>query len=328
MSYVKNNFAKLLDEHEKATGLTDNTLAERISVSKMTIYYWRTGKTKRPLSRDKLLKCAEILELTPIQCAEFLQAAGHCSPTCQPPPVPVVGIPIMQPYHFFGRESILQQIYWAWHKTVPESIAIIGPKRSGKTSLLNYLYNIAHTTCLRPKQPQGWPDNWLPRGFNYVWMDFQDANMSRIDTLLKDVLQQLKLEVPSSCDLASFSRIIKQQVKPTTVILMDNLEAGFRTASFEVAFWENMRFLGSHGKLSFVVTALEPPAQLEQSSVFFSIFGHILALGALTESEARELLTSFSQTFSPTEIEFMLKESGCWPEPLQKLCDTRLQQLM
>ncbi|RKZ50274.1 MAG: hypothetical protein DRR16_19850 [Candidatus Parabeggiatoa sp. nov. 3] len=96
----------------------------------------------------------------------------------------------MHPYQFFGRESLLNQIYWAWHKTVPESIAIIGAERSGKTSLLNYLNRITQATQLRPDQPKGWPDDWLPSHFQVAFMDCLDANMSRPETLVADVLQQ------------------------------------------------------------------------------------------------------------------------------------------
>jgi DNA-binding XRE family transcriptional regulator len=156
MRYLKNAFAKLFDQYIKQTGLTDEVLASQLSVSKMTIYNWRVGKIQCPTSRDKLLKCADILKLMPIQRAQFLKAAGHLPEKNDFlwPPMPVLGIPIIHPYQFFGRESLLNQIYWAWHKTVPESIAIIGAERSGKTSLLNYLNRITllHSVTARSTQ--------------------------------------------------------------------------------------------------------------------------------------------------------------------------------
>jgi transcriptional regulator with XRE-family HTH domain len=322
------DFAQWLDECMKIVGLTNEALASKIRVSKMTIYNWRSGKIQHPSSREKLLKCADVLELTPTQRAEFFKAAGHLPKKDEPPPqpIPVIGIPIIQPSQFFGRENILGQIYWAWDKTVPESITIIGPKRSGKTSLLNYLNNITQTTYLRPDQPKAWPDNWLPHKFKFALVDFQDANMSQPETLVKEILQQLKLEVPQTCDIACFSSIIKRELTKPTVILMDNIEIGI--AALDTAFWQNMCSLGSHGKLSFVVTALKELEQCDKLSSFFNLFGHTLHLGALTESEARELLANSPKPFSPEEIERMLKESNCWPEPLQKLCDRRLQQLL
>jgi len=330
MSYAMNDFGKLLDKY--IVGMTDETLADRIGTSKVTIYNWRTGKIKRP-SRQKVLKCADVLKLTPKQRGDFLKAAGHSSANDEPLQlaIPVVGPPIIQPYQFFGRENILSQIYWAWNKTVPESIAIIGPNRSGKTSLLNYLNNITQATHLRPEQPKGWPNDWLPRSFKFALVDFHDANMHKPETLVTDVLRQLQFKIPQSCNIADFSSIIKQKVSHPTVILMDDIEAGLSASALDTTFWQNMRSLASHGKLSFVVTASEPPVQLAhdggKTSPFFNILGHTLQLEAFTENEARELLANSPKKFSQEDIDGMLKESGCWPESLQKLCDTRLQKM-
>ncbi|HEW97930.1 MAG: hypothetical protein DRR16_06970 [Candidatus Parabeggiatoa sp. nov. 3] len=100
MRYLKNAFAKLLGKYIKQTGLTDEVLASQLSVSKMTIYNWRVGKIQCPTSRDKLLKCADILQLMPIQRAQFLKAAGHLPEKNDFlwPPMPVLGIPIIQLY--------------------------------------------------------------------------------------------------------------------------------------------------------------------------------------------------------------------------------------
>ncbi|MEK8022004.1 MAG: AAA family ATPase [Candidatus Parabeggiatoa sp.] len=334
MRYLKNIFAKLFNQYIKQTGLTDEVLAEQLSVSKMTIYNWRTGKIQCPTSRDKLLKCADILKLMPIQRAQFLKAAGHLPEKNDFLwlPMPVLGIPIIQPYQFFGRERLLNQIYWAWHKTVPESIAIIGDKRSGKTSLLNYLHNITQATQLRPEQPKGWPNEWLPCDFQLAFVDCLDANMSQPETFISDVLQQLKLERPHSCDMACFSNRLQQQLDQPAIILIDELEMGLAAPALDAAFWGNLCALGSHGRLSFVVTAAKPLAKLAQefdkASPFFTLFGHTLQLEAFTENEARELMGHSPKPFSKAEIEEMLKESGCWPEPLQKLCDARLQQML
>ncbi len=322
-------FAQQLKEYMKIVGLTDEELAEQLGVSKMTIYNWRKGNIRQP-SCDKTHKCAEVLKLSTKQRADFLRAAGFLKESAKPEssPIPVVSVPVIQPYQFFGRENVLRQIFWAWDKTVPESIMILGEKRSGKTSLINYLNNITQATYLRADQPKGWPENWLPRNFQFALVDFQDANMSQPETLVKDVLQQLELEVPQSCDMAYFSSILRQVSTKPTVMLMDNIEAGIAAPAFSATFWQNLCSLGSYGKLSFVVTALKPPEDCEKMSPFFNLFGHTLHLGAWTESEARELLAHSPQPFSASEVDSMLKESGCMPEPLQKLCDRRLQALL
>jgi transcriptional regulator with XRE-family HTH domain len=326
-----NQFTELLNNYIKKMGLTDEALAKQMQVSKMTVYNWRTGKIQQPASCQKVLKCAELLELSIKQRLEFLKAAGHFSGKDEQlsAPIPVIGLPIIQPYQFFGRENILHQIYLAWDKPVPESLIILGPKRSGKTSLLNYLKQITQATYLRPEQPEGWPTNWLPKHFQFAFVDFQDANMYQLDTLLKDVLQQLNLTVPENCQMADFSSIIKRECNQPTVILIDNMRRGLSAPTLEEAFWQNLCALGSTGKLSFVVSCVEQLDQLEQQYQdklfpFLNLFGHILNLKEFTESEARNLLAASPKPFTEEEIEVLLKESGCWPEPLQKLCHERL----
>jgi transcriptional regulator with XRE-family HTH domain len=333
MSYELKDFAQLLDAYMKQAGLSDEKLAEHIAVSKMAVYNWHTGKTTSP-KRHNVLKCAEILKLTPKQRADFLKAAGEVSEQTQALPalIPVVGVPIVQPCQFFGREQVLSQIHWAWNKPVPESIAIIGPQRSGKTSLLNYLMSICQANQLRADQPKGWPEGWLPRSFQLVRVDFQEANMHQPETLMSDVLRQLKLNVPVPCDLVGFSNQLKQARHQSTVILMDDIEAGLKAPALDAEFWWHLRALGNQGLLSFVVTAAKPIREWARDygkpSPFFNLFGHTFSIEAFTEKEARELLAHSPEPFSSDEIERMLCDSDCWPEPLQQLCDARLQSLL
>ena len=149
------NFALQLDGYMKKAGLSDETLADQMRIAKMTVYNWRTGKTISPV-RNNVLKCAEILKLTPKQRVDFLRAAGHVPDQAHllPPLMPVVGVPVIHPCQFFGRTHVLNQIHCAWNKPVPESIAIIGPKRSGKTSLLNYLIHISERLGYAPINPK------------------------------------------------------------------------------------------------------------------------------------------------------------------------------
>ena len=67
------------------TGIGDAELARRIPVSRPTLIRWREGVTTRPRHREDVLRCAELLRLTPSETDEFLQAAGF-SPETAPAP--------------------------------------------------------------------------------------------------------------------------------------------------------------------------------------------------------------------------------------------------
>ena len=74
-------FAELLTFYMERTGIGDAELARRIPVSRPTLIRWREGVTTRPRYREDVLRCAELLRLTPSETDEFLQAAGFSPET-------------------------------------------------------------------------------------------------------------------------------------------------------------------------------------------------------------------------------------------------------
>ena len=76
-------FAELLTLYMERTGIGDAELARRIPVSRPTLIRWREGVTARPRYREDVVRCAELLRLTPEERDEFLMAAGF-SPESAP----------------------------------------------------------------------------------------------------------------------------------------------------------------------------------------------------------------------------------------------------
>ena len=58
------------------TGIGDAELARRIGISRLTLIRWKQGVTGRPRYREDLVRCAELLRLTPDERDELLIAAG------------------------------------------------------------------------------------------------------------------------------------------------------------------------------------------------------------------------------------------------------------
>ncbi len=164
-------------------------------------------------------------------------------------------------YHFFGREYELKRIFGLWKRFPLQNVAVVGLKRSGKTSLLHYLKRI---TLARPEQLRpGQRTDWLPQPERYRWIfvDFQDARMCRRERLLSYLLTRLDLVVPEPCDLENFLDVVSQYLKTPTIILMDEIGAGLASPELDQQFWGSLRSLGSNltgGKLAFVL--LSPAA--------------------------------------------------------------------
>jgi hypothetical protein len=246
----------------------------------------------------------------------------------------VAGPPITDPRHFFGREHELKRLLNLFKNPPLQNAAIIGPRRSGKTSLLQYLKNI--TTV--PSQPRlGKRFAWLPEPGNCRWIfvDFQDARLQTRDGLLRYLLSCLSLSPPSPCDLDHFLETVSHGLNIATIILFDEIDVALqRCPELDNAFWESLRALATtqvHGNLAFVLAANEKPEQLARhsniGSPFFNIFGYTTTLGPLTEPEARELIGNSPLVFAAVDVEWILAQSGCWPLLLQILCRERLVSL-
>jgi DNA-binding SARP family transcriptional activator len=245
----------------------------------------------------------------------------------------VVGLPVTAPRQFFGRERELRRVLGLWRRFPLQNVTVVGQKRSGKTSLLHYLMNVTQTPKeeLRPGQRSDWLPH--PERFRWVLVDFQDARMGNRDRLLSHILNNLELPAPDSCDLDTFMDVVSRLLHSPAVILMDEIGAGLASPELDESFWWSLRSLVSHqtgGNLAFVLTAHTSPAELAQDhgkpSPFFNIF-HALELGPFTDAEARELIDSSPRAFAPSDVAWILDQSGRWPCLLQILCHVCLASL-
>ena len=203
------------------------------------VEYWRKGHL--PPTPEDIDLLARILvqrgSLEPDWLLQFLQSAGYPDPhalhtalfpQAMPPPADnlpltglddgeiapfVVGPPITHPRFFFGRETELQRIFGLLRRFPLQNVAIVGPRRSGKTSLLHYLRAITATPAsqLRPGQFADWLPH--PAEVRWVYVDFQDPRMGSEERLLAYLLTQLDLPCPVPCTLTSFMDTLSDRLQ-------------------------------------------------------------------------------------------------------------------
>ena len=242
----------------------------------------------------------------------------------------VAGPPITQPHRFFGREEALSRIFGWWQAAPLAHVALIGPRRCGKTSLLRHLQSIVTVDSAHLRSGQR--SDWLPSPERYRWVeiDFQDPRMRVQTRLLRRLLTGFGLDAPADCSLETFMDVAESHTwTQPIIVLMDELGAGLAAPELEQPFWWMLRSLSqwTHGQLAFVVAAHDQPVRLAEEegkvSPFFNIFT-TLKLGPFTQDEALKLMATSPTPFGKDDVAWILEQSGRWPYLLQILCQERL----
>jgi hypothetical protein len=308
--------------------------AEHVVPSLSTVKNFLSGK---PVDFEYFVEICERLglewqEIAYLEELENLQPQTNPTKTVEELSPFITGTPITHPRYFFGRQRELKRLFNLLKRHPLQNAAIIGKRRSGKTSLLHYLKNIT-TTPLEQLRP-GQKCDWLPYPESYRWIfvDFQDVRMASKERLLGYILKCLSMTVPMSCELSYFMDVVSGNLRSPTVILLDEIGVGLqRCPELDDGFWESLRSLATNqteGNLAFVLATHELPMELARqtghSSPFFNIFGETRFLGSLIEAEARELIASSPIPFPAEDVEWILEQSGCWLLLLQILCRERL----
>lgn len=319
-----------------------------------SIGYWRKGHV--PATLDEVERLAALLAerrgLSRRSYEQFLRSAGHPRsqnladrhfPNDRDDEPPEVGLtrslpfspnrPITDPRRFFGRERECRRVFNWWSGIPLQDVALVGPKKSGRTSLLHYLRLIAATPAnrLRPGQR----NDWLPDVARYRWVyvDFYDARWLSPISLLRHILAQLEFPIPEPLSLGTFMEAMSERVRGPVIIMLDELSAGLELPGFDRNFWHSMRALATsatRNQVAFVITASDDPQRLATSygktSPFFNLFT-TLKIGPLNEDDGRALIASSPLPFAPADVDWIVSQSRCWPVILQALCQERLAAL-
>jgi hypothetical protein len=242
------------------------------------------------------------------------------------------GNPISAPARFFGRKAEVEQVYTRLLNAEFESSSIVGERRMGKTSLLNY---IAHPSTAEAHGLA--PDRYL-----FVYVDLQMVDQKTTPTrfwsrLLRRVARELKDEELE----AEFKQAVGQEeIDNYTlddlfslsdeqdlhfILLLDEFENVTENANFDTDFFYGLRALAIHHNLALITASRQELITLCHSdavraSPFFNIFANV-NLPAFGEEEALALIEqSLAETgvqFDPAELALVSDVAGTHPYFLQ-----------
>ena len=246
----------------------------------------------------------------------------------------VTGLPVVHPSQFFGRQAELRHLLGLWSGSL-QNAAIIGPRRSGKTSFLYHLQFINTT------QPYYWRPGQREKlscpHCNFVYVNFQEQKNQTKSGFFRCVLEDLMLPIPEDCDLEIFDEIVTNQLRSGTVILLDEIDVAVNLYhEFDTTFWNSMRALCSRQQrnIVFAITSSLDIDKLEElteqnsnSSPFFNVFGTVTYLGDIEEEECIEIINISPIPFSNEDRNWIIEKSRKSIFLLQILCYERLAYL-
>jgi len=210
------------------------------------------------------------------------------------------GNAIRDPARFYGRRWEVQQIVGRLLSSAFESTSVVGERRMGKTSLLNYISHPQVAPTLRLT-----PDKYL-----MVYIDFQglaDITPTRFwqrvlgkmarrldDAELKESVAQVRVQEEIDLfDLEDLFDIVRDK-ELKVVLLFDEFEYITQNANFDVDFFAGLRALATHYPVAIVTSTCEELVELCHSddikgSPFFNIFGNVV-LKPMSGQEVDQLL--------------------------------------
>ena len=238
------------------------------------------------------------------------------------------GNPISDPKRFVGRRREVEQIYMRLRNAEFESSSIVGERRAGKTSLLNY---IAHPETVHSYGLD--PERCL-----FVYLDLEMITATSTPTrLYQHMLRRiasrvqdegLKQEIRAvgqsesidTYDLAECMDNLEDQGL-SIVLLIDEFENVGGNVNFGPDFYYGLRSLAIHHDMALITSTRVDLVEIShseevRSSPFFNIFATI-NLQPFSQDDITALLTRYLEeaevSFTALEVEHLLTLSGRVP---------------
>jgi len=220
--------------------------------------------------------------------------------------------PVRDPAYFFGRTH--EVAFLADLLRQGQSVAISGPRRFGKTSLLFYLAHpdVATKHGLGPDATRwAYVDGGVLDGLDDEWF------YGLVDRALGGEVDA----VPYTRFVEQLRGLAEQNLR--LILALDEFELVAANPRFGPPLFNRLRGLAAQLPLQFITASRDRLVELAfahadtLSSPFFNIFAP-LQLGLLAESEAMDLLATLSahggRPFAPDTLAYLLELAG--PHPL------------
>ncbi len=241
---------------------------------------------------------------------------------------------IQHPIDFYGRKREIRRIYSRLDAPHPQSISIVGERRIGKSSLLNYIYNKKN----RKANMQNYGDAI------FAYLDFQrnvDFDTTKFIDFLFSVFSyetgdgaQYTEREKSLDQLKDVIQELNDRGK-RIILLMDEFESITKNEKFPESFFAFLRSMANTYRVAYVTSSYDELQHMCHNkdisdSPFFNIFS-TLPLRPFSEEEARELIAIPSKREGAAiepYADAILDMAGCHPFYLQIACSYVFEHLI
>jgi len=233
---------------------------------------------------------------------------------------------------FYGRRNEIEKIYSRIGSSRPQSISIVGERRIGKSSLLNYIY--------QPVNLNKYLKN--PEKYIYIFIDFQERRGIGVKDFFTIIFQALiaafggGLEIDVEPDYEGFKKVISvfDEQKLKLIMLFDEFELVTKNENFDTEFYSFCRSIANNYNVSYIVASGRNLQNLCYSkqisdSPFFNIFSN-LTLSQFTPEEAKSLICKPAEKLDVSlipHVDFVLDIAGYYPFFIQMACAALYEHL-
>jgi len=310
----------LLRNMREKEGLTQEELAEKLGTTCVTVSRWESGVTfpsryfRKKLSNlyhksieDLGLLQKESNEQAPLQYAvpPNAQDAVAVAPatdalfSTRPGPVFLFNEPLPKPEELYGRRRERDTLLSRTFRKA--STSIVGPRRSGKTWLVQYLLYVA-------------PQELGPR-FCVRYLDATMPSCSTVTGFVNEVLEEFCLPASKTHQgLVALEKGLKtlKSKNIVPVLCIDEFEGFGDRQEFTLDFFRALRAMAQKFDLALVIVSRNPLSAVVgkdvETSGFFNIF-EPFNLEPFNVQEAREFILAKGQqaNFEQQEYECMWK---------------------
>jgi serine/threonine protein kinase len=226
---------------------------------------------------------------------------------------------------FYGRDIEVEKIYSRIGSSRPQSISIVGERRIGKSSLLNFIYHPANRLKYLKR-----PDEFI-----FIFIDFQEQRGIEIPEFFSIIYEALYEEFHGNLELSvepnyeGFKRIIStfddQGLK--LILLFDEFELITKNTNFNSEFYSFCRSIANNFNVAYIVSSgrnLQTLCHSRQisDSPFFNIFSN-LTVGQFNRTEAVSLIRGPAEKMNyklQPYVNFILDIAGFYPFFIQIAC--------